>query len=81
MTSASQANTVVETFSDGSYIESSISSPSTYETFSNSSTKIASKTDSTASATVSTAQYLNGIHMRTINKTIKLTCSKTGKLS
>ena len=41
----------------------------------------ANKTDSTASATVSTAQYLNGIHMRTINRTIKLTCSKTGKLS
>lgn len=134
MTSASQSNTVVETFSDGSYIESSLSFPSTYETFSNSSTKIASKTstyknnsgkilwsvtvtgsftyngstskcirstvsttcpdrnwkivksfasktDSTASATVSTAQYLNGIHMRTINRTIKLTCSKTGKLS
>ena len=114
MASTSQTNTVVETFSDGSYIESSISFPSTSKALSSSSTKTASKTstyknnsgktlwsvtvtgpdrnwkiiksfanktDSTASATVSTAQYLNGIHMRTINRTIKLTCSKTGKLS
>mgnify|MGYP006899993862 CR=1 FL=1 len=81
MASTSQTNIVVETFSDGSYIESSISFPSTSKALSSSSTKTASKTDSTASATVSTAQYLNGIHMRTINRTIKLTCSKTGKLS
>ena len=135
MASTSQTNTVVETFSDGSYIESSISFPSTSKALSSSSTKTASKTstyknnsgktlwsvtvtgsftyngstskcirstvsttcpdrkleinkilltnktDSTASATVSTAQLFNGIHMRTINRTIKLTCSKTGKLS
>ena len=134
MASTSQTNTIVETFSDVSYIESSISFPSTSKALSSSSTKTASKTstyknnsgktlwsvtvtgsftyngstskcirstvsttcpdrnwkiiksfanktDSTASATVSTAQYLNGIHMRTINRTIKLTCSKTGKLS
>ena len=44
MASTFQTNTVVETFSDGSYIESSISFPSTSKALSSSSTKTASKT-------------------------------------
>ncbi len=45
------------------------------------SSKSASKSGATASATASAKQYQNHLYLKTITKTVKLTCSKTGKFS
>ncbi len=43
--------------------------------------KSSSKSGATATATASAKQYQNNSYLRTITKTVKLTCSKTGKFS
>lgn len=41
----------------------------------------AAKSNATASATATAKQYQNGSYMRSLTRTVKLTCSKSGKLS
>mgnify|MGYP001623829458 CR=1 FL=1 len=43
--------------------------------------KSSGKSGATATATASAKQYQNNSYLRTVTKTVKLTCSKTGKFS
>lgn len=45
------------------------------------SNKIAKKSNNTASASATSKKYVNGICIKTINRTVTLSCSKTGTLS
>lgn len=65
--------TIVETFEDGSYIETVIEEAT--------SASSASKSGATAKATVSAKRYADGTYIRTMTQSVSLTCSKNGTLS